>query len=476
MATVHIGRLLGPVGFHRTVAIKRLHAQFARDPEFVSMFLDEARLAAKIRHPNVVSTLDVVATADELFVVMDYVQGESLGRLWRAMREHGAKAPTPIVSAILAQVLQGLHAAHEAVDDSGRPLGIIHRDVSPQNVIVGVDGVTRVLDFGVAKASSRLHETRSGEIKGKLSYMAPEQIDIRGGSLTRAVDIYASGIILWEMLTGRRLYKAETEAETMFLVLRSEPPSPRSVEPTVSSELEAVTMRALHRDPKQRFATAEDMAAALAEAGPTAIQLEIGRWVRSMGRDGLEHRAARIAEIERNTTSGKHDVADFIGRLGASSEDDVDVSFESVKPPPLNSMIAPVGANDSRDASVPGPDGVAPLQQGRRFGLVAGALLGAMIAIVALAVLAFRTGSSATPTATEATPVQPTISAIGSAVQPAASPPPPPGMSAPATSEPSLAAAPSAAAPPLASPTRHPLPTPVKPAPPKPVPNVYDHL
>ena len=137
MATVHLGRLLGPVGFSRTVAIKRLHAQFASDPEFVSMFLDEARLAARIRHPNVVPTLDVVATGGELFLVMEYVPGESIARLARTLRENHEALPTRILSAIMAGVLHGLHAAHEAKDERGVPLGIVHRDMSPQNVLVG---------------------------------------------------------------------------------------------------------------------------------------------------------------------------------------------------------------------------------------------------------------------------------------------------------------------------------------------------
>src|SRR6185437_10425019 len=160
MATVYLGRLMGAGGFARTVAIKRLHPQFAKDPEFVAMFLDEARLAARIRHPNVVPTLDVVASKGELFLVMDYVQGESLSRIVRASMKHDAATPLSLVTTIMAGVLHGLHAAHEAKTEQGEALSIVHRDVSPQNVIVGIDGVPRVLDFGVAKASHRAHATR----------------------------------------------------------------------------------------------------------------------------------------------------------------------------------------------------------------------------------------------------------------------------------------------------------------------------
>src|SRR5689334_7609894 len=209
MATVHFGRLIGPVGFSRTVAIKRLHPQFAKDPEFVSMFLDEARIAARVRHPNVVPTLDVVATEGEMFLVMDYVQGESLSRLTRGLRARDSRIPPDIAVTILAGALHGLHAAHEAKDEQGQPLEIVHRDVSPQNILIGTDGVPRVLDFGVAKAAGRLQTTREGQIKGKISYMAPEQL--HGGRVTRQTDIYAAAVLLWETLTGQRLYEGDNE-------------------------------------------------------------------------------------------------------------------------------------------------------------------------------------------------------------------------------------------------------------------------
>src|ERR1041385_2717351 len=177
MATVHFGRLVGPVGFSRTVAIKRLHPQYAKDPEFVSMFLDEARLAARIQHPNVVTTLDVVALPNEVFLVMEYVQGESLSRLVKNTTKAGERMPWGHIVSVMAGMLHGLHAAHEAKSERREPLNIVHRDVSPQNVLVGTDGVARVLDFGVAKAAMRVGSTRDNQMKGKLSYMSPEQLN-----------------------------------------------------------------------------------------------------------------------------------------------------------------------------------------------------------------------------------------------------------------------------------------------------------
>jgi serine/threonine protein kinase len=165
MATVHLGRLVGSGGVSRLVAIKRLHAQFAKDPEFVTMFLDEGRLSVRIHHPNVVSVLDFIATDGELFLVMEYVQGEALSSLVKVLRKREEPIPEKITSSIVVGLLQGLHAAHCATNERGHPLSIVHRDVSPQNVLVSVDGVARVLDFGVAKAAGRLQTTREGHIK-----------------------------------------------------------------------------------------------------------------------------------------------------------------------------------------------------------------------------------------------------------------------------------------------------------------------
>ncbi len=308
MATVHLGRLLGPVGFSRTVAIKRLHAQFASDPEFVSMFLDEARLAARIRHPNVVPTLDVVATGGELFLVMEYIPGESLARLTRALREHQQTIPLRIVSSVMAGVLHGLHAAHEARDERGHPLGIVHRDVSPQNVLVGTDGIARVLDFGVAKAAGRMQTTREGQIKGKLSYMPPEQL--RGAAVSRQTDIYAAGVMLWEIITGQRLFAGDNEGVIVAKILegRVERPSQvlmRSHKATLTNQtmqvleaLDETILRALQMKPENRFATAREMAIEIERRCPPATTTECSDWVESIARDVLRSRAAMVAEIE----------------------------------------------------------------------------------------------------------------------------------------------------------------------------------
>ena len=296
MATVHFGRLLGPAGFSRTVAIKRLHPQFAKDPEFVAMFLDEARLAARIQHPNVVATVDVVALSEELFLVMDYIRGESFSRLMRASRKRGIEVSLGVVASIISGMLHGLHAAHEARDERGQPLSVVHRDVSPQNVLVGVDGIARVLDFGVAKAAARIQITRDGQMKGKLSYMAPEQL--QGKLVDRRTDIFAAGIVLWEALTGRRLFDAEEASEVLRMIASEEIPPPSAVVPSISRDVDEIVMRALSRNTTTRYQTAREFAIALEEAVPLASPREVGEWVELVAGDTLLHREQAVAEIE----------------------------------------------------------------------------------------------------------------------------------------------------------------------------------
>ena len=296
MATVHLGRLNGPAGFARTVAVKRLHPQYAKDPDFVAMFLDEARLAARIRHPNVVPTLDIVETDGEIFLVMEYVQGASLSRLLRAAANE-KRPPDPwLVATLVSGVLHGLHAAHEARSELGGPLEIVHRDVSPQNILIGVDGTPRLLDFGVAKAVGRLQTTREGQVKGKFAYMAPEQIYGRG--VTRQADVYSAAVVAWEALTGRRLFTADNEAAIVNAVLHDPIPKPSDILPDLPRELDAAVMRGLERDATRRYATARDMALALERLGGIAPASEVGAWVDSLVHTELAERQSRIAEIE----------------------------------------------------------------------------------------------------------------------------------------------------------------------------------
>ncbi len=334
MATVYIGRLVGPAGFSRTVAIKRLHSFLAVDPDFAAMLLDEARLAARIRHPNVVPTLDVVRADGELFLVMDYVEGESLARLARLQK---TPLPLSIAATIVAGALEGLHAAHEAMNDRGEPLSIVHRDVSPQNILVGSDGVPRLVDFGVAKAVGRVQSTREGHVKGKAGYMPPEQL--RGETVDRRADVYASAVVLWELLTGKRLFAADSPAATMMLVLEQAVLPPSHFNPEVREALDGIVMRGLAHDAELRYSTAEQMAQALEQAVPPATARQIAQWVTGLAAESLRERAKLVARAEATpTTSGDEPSLPISGiaprsRLQGAIEAPSQVSTISVSSP-----------------------------------------------------------------------------------------------------------------------------------------------
>jgi serine/threonine-protein kinase len=269
MATVYLARFVGVAGFQRFVAIKRLHPHLAKDQDFIQMFLDEARLAARLHHPNVVPILEIGVHDEQYYLVMEYIEGDTVGHLMARAEHSNRKIPVPIVIRIMLDTLTGLNAAHDLTDEDGSPLEIVHRDVSPQNILVGVDGVARITDFGVAKAQARLaNATQGGQLKGKLAYMAPEQV--RGNAtVDRRADVFAAAIVLWELFTGQRLFKAEGEAETLFKVIAAEVPPIRNYEPGVPPEVEVVVRRALAANPNDRFASTADFAEALEQAART---------------------------------------------------------------------------------------------------------------------------------------------------------------------------------------------------------------
>ncbi|MDB4995722.1 MAG: Protein kinase [Myxococcaceae bacterium] len=283
MATVYLARALGAGGFQRLVAIKALHAHVADDEVFTSMFMDEARLAARIRHPNVVPTLDLENGADGLFLVMEFVEGDSLVGLVRAL----ARAQQPLAPAItlrvMLDVLAGLRAAHELTDDEGELLNLVHRDVSPHNILLGVDGITKITDFGVARANARIGITREGQIKGKLSYMAPEQTT--GDPVDARADIFSAGIVLWECLAGKRLFQADTDGAVVRKLIDMPIPRLREVAPEYPAQLDEVCAKALARNVDERYSTAAEFAEALeAAAEPIGIstQRQVGALVREL--------------------------------------------------------------------------------------------------------------------------------------------------------------------------------------------------
>ena len=296
MATVHIGRQGGDAGFSKLVAVKRMHPQFAKDTDFLAMFLDEARLATRIRHPNVVQSVDVIVERGEVLLIMEYIHGEALSRINKTLRAKTERIPLRIAVSIMSGVLHGLHAAHEAKSERGEPLGIVHRDISPQNIIVGTDGVARVLDFGIAKAADQVHMTREGELKGKLVYMAPEQL--LGEPVTRRTDIFSAAVVLWESLTGQRLFESESSSPLAARMKHAKIDPPSTISPDVPPALDAVVMKGLALDSDARYATARDMAFALEESVTPATHAQVAAWVEIVAAEALAERAQRIAQIE----------------------------------------------------------------------------------------------------------------------------------------------------------------------------------
>ncbi len=297
MATVLFARQRGEQGFSRVVAVKMLHAQYAKEESFRAMFLDEARLVSRIRHPNVVATLDVLEADGDLFLVMDYVHGASLSGLLKSAAAKEASVPASIAVAILGDVLEGLHAAHEATSEQGAALGVVHRDVSPQNILVGVDGVAKVADFGVAKAVGRLAEKFSVHhtVKGKAGYMAPEQIR---GRVDRRTDVYGAGVVLWETLVGQRLYDGESFLEIVAKSMDGAVELPSRLRPDLGASFDEVVQKALAVDPTKRYATAREMAIALEQCTARASAREVGQWVGEIDRVRLALRGEQIARIE----------------------------------------------------------------------------------------------------------------------------------------------------------------------------------
>ena len=306
MASILYAHFVGPGGFSRPVSIKRLHPQFANDPGFASAFLDEARLSARIAHTNVVATLDVLSGPDEISVVMEYVHGESLAGLLTMARararDHGAALPYRIAVNLIAGVLHGLHAAHETCNERGEPLGIVHRDVSPENILVGSDGVARLLDFGIAKAKGRSRTTPTGELKGKLGYMAPEQY--QGEDVDRRVDVYSASVVLWEALAGQVLFDGGSDAAVVHAVMNAEVRAPSELSAGLPKALDALVMRGLSRDRSERFDSAHDMALALEREVGAATRSEVCDWLQELAGELLQNRAAALAQL--HATSAAH--------------------------------------------------------------------------------------------------------------------------------------------------------------------------
>jgi serine/threonine protein kinase len=286
MSEVYLAVIAGPAGFNKLVVVKLIKGELAEDPDFISMFLEEARLSARLSHPNVVQTNEVGEFGGRYYIAMEYLEGQAYSRiLHRLGRDRGL--PLGMSLRILTEVLQGLHYAHELADFDGAPLGVVHRDVTPHNVFVTYDGQVKVVDFGIAKAMNSSHETRTGMLKGKVGYMAPEQA--KGERVDRRADIFSVGVMLWEAAVGKRLWKGLNEVQILHQLLAGDIPSPRAMRPDISQPLEQIIMKAVAVDRDRRHSSALELMGELEElmdsGSERATLREVGRLLTSTFED-----------------------------------------------------------------------------------------------------------------------------------------------------------------------------------------------
>jgi eukaryotic-like serine/threonine-protein kinase len=418
MAMVWAARLKGTRGFQKIVAVKTMLPKLSEDEQFEKMFLDEASLASKVRHPNAVEILDLGEQDGVLFLAMEWIDGVPLNQLMKTAKKAGG-VPTTVATRIVMQACAGLHAAHELTDDKGKLMGLVHRDISPQNILVTFDGVAKVVDFGVAKAMALGDgATQAGQLKGKVSYMAPEQV--RGEPIDRRADVFAMGIVLYALTTGKHPFRKESEGATLFAITAPEPViAPRKFVPDYPQALQDVLLKALEKDRDQRYTSASELLKALDKALPPAARgsdEEVGAFVLGLFAEQRKQSQTVLADaLER---ADKHQLSSkagpkfaettLTGQSGVSALSTVGVAA-SLAPP--HSSAADI------DAAFAGRDG-------KRF--IKLAVVGGLGVVGALAVILFM--SSAKPVEPPAAG-KPAVSAV---VPPVTSP------AAPAATEPAL--------------------------------------
>jgi serine/threonine protein kinase len=353
MASVYLARAEGAPGFQKLVALKRIHAHLADEKEYVEMFLDEARIASRITHANVCSVFDFGEADGEYFIAMEYLVGESLSRVHRRVVANADQRTSTLLPArmarVIAQACEGLHAAHELTDADGESLHVVHRDVSAENLFVTYDGATQVVDFGIAHASQRVHQTEAGQVKGTFPYMAPEQMT--AAVVDRRVDVWALGAVLWELLTLRRLFLRDTDVNTMYAVLSGEIRPPSHHRSDVPPELDAIVLKALQRSPDERWQSAREMGKALqrflANQEDLVGPAEIADWMAELFPAG-ESRKRQLMEIARTSdapidSDPPHRPEDKSGRRGMQIPPTAGVRMPAAPPLPASLLVMVIG-------------------------------------------------------------------------------------------------------------------------------------
>ncbi|MFT3766416.1 MAG: serine/threonine-protein kinase [Minicystis sp.] len=349
----------------KIVAVKAMLTEYSADVDAESMFLDEARIVSRIRHPNVASVLDLGEEDDALYIVMEWVEGEPLQVLMREAK--GERIPLPLSVRIAKQAASGLHAAHEQCDEAGKTIGLVHRDVSPQNILVGYDGSVKVIDFGVAKAASNMQKTNVGQIKGKVPYMAPEQAI--GDPVDRRTDIFALGTVLYQLVTGKHPFRADSEFATLARLRDPRPVEPPSKMAAVPAELEQVMLKALAKNRDDRYATMLDFARALEKvmpSGPTEERV-LGELARSLlaARAVKRNKEIREALRELGHTKRPVNLSQIFDEEPSRSSIPTNISAVAPAPQPAveaspNSGPAPSIAQPAAPPAAPAPPPAAP--------------------------------------------------------------------------------------------------------------------
>ncbi|WP_236515041.1 serine/threonine-protein kinase [Sandaracinus amylolyticus] len=337
MSEILLARRAGLAGLERLVVLKRMLPELVAEPELRGALLDEARIMLGLRHPNVVAVQELASEGDELYLVMEYLRGDNLLALMRAVRAHKVEIDLALAVHVAAEICAGLHAAHELADDDGKPLHVIHRDVSPQNVFVTFEGEVKLIDFGIARFADRIARTKSGVVKGKFAYMAPEQFS--GEPLDRRTDVFAAGVVLHELLTGRRLFARTSDRDMLMAILSDPVPRPSALAPTrgIPAALDEICMRALARDRSERLATAGEMRSALREQMPALDpRLDPRETLSRLTKRVLAPRLAEVDALLRRArrTNGRVDRGDREERRSRSEAPtmpiEIDVAVEPI--------------------------------------------------------------------------------------------------------------------------------------------------
>ncbi|MGZ3429463.1 MAG: serine/threonine protein kinase, partial [Polyangia bacterium] len=348
MAEVFLAKQTGMEGFEKLVVVKRILPQLCSDDSFVKMFLNEARVAARLNHPNVVQIFDLGKLGEQYFIAMEYVHGEDLRAVIREATDADKRPSIGLACRIIADTLASLHYAHTRVGADGKPLGLVHRDVSPQNVLVTYEGSIKLVDFGIAKATRAANatQTQAGLLKGKYSYMSPEQA--RGQPVDARADVFCAGVLLWELATWQRLFKRPTDMSTLMAVAEEPIRAPRTVESSIPPELDRLIMKALARNPDDRFASAQELRAALETlirtSGWEADTLALSTYMRELFAGKLRAQAADVA------AAGLASLEDFL----LTVEEKTSISWMAL-PPAGEKKTPSTGLPPSRPVSGPQP-------------------------------------------------------------------------------------------------------------------------